>query len=216
MSVLEGFAISNMIQTIIIQKRNGSLVPFEVEKVYRTIQRACDMLDGCDPRSLEGDVHRQLHHEMSSVELMKTIIQVAVEKTSVEQPKWQFVAARLLLADRYKEAARHRGYADFGYGDFLALIERLEAIGRYGKYIRKAYTNEEIRELSRYMRPDRDFLFNYVGLKQLMDRYVIRGEQGETLELPQELFMGVAMHLAMHEADRVQRAKQFYTMCSQS
>ena len=197
-----------------VQKRDGTSVPFDGEKLLRTIKRACEGLDGCDPRSLETAVHKQLRDGMSSQELMRTTIQAAVEKTSVEQPNWQFVAARLLLADRYKEAARNRGYASVGYGDFYTLIVRLEEIGRYGKYIRQRYTKEEIDELSRYIRPQRDLLFNYVGLKQLMDRYVIRGKRGETLELPQELFMGVAMHLAMNEKDKVQRAKQFYDVLS--
>jgi ribonucleoside-diphosphate reductase alpha chain len=100
------------------------------------------------------------------------------------------------------------------YGDFYRLIVQLEGIGRYGTYIRERYSREEIEELGRYIRPERDRLFNYVGLKQLLDRYVIRGPQGELLELPQELFMGVAMHLALNEPDRVARAKEFYDVLS--
>ncbi|MCL6442525.1 MAG: ribonucleoside-diphosphate reductase subunit alpha [Alicyclobacillus sp.] len=211
---MEGLIVSDKLRTIVIEKRDGTSVPFDGERLRRTIQRACEGLDGCVPSDLESAVHVQLRDGMSSQELMRIVIQAAVEKTSVEQPNWQFVAARLLLADSYKEAARNREYATFGYGDFYALIEQLEEMGRYGKYIREAYTKEQIHELASYIRPDRDLLFNYVGLKQLMDRYVIRGEQGETLELPQELFMGVAMHLAMNEKDKVERAKRFYDVLS--
>lgn len=205
---------ADKLRTVMIQKRNGDKVPFQTQNVHQTVQRACAGVEGCLPTQLESAIRMQLRDGISSQELMKTMIQVAVEKTSVEEPNWQFVAARLLLADSYRDAARNRGTVGYGYGDLYALIEDLERMGRYGKYIREAYAKEQIAELARYMQPERDLLFNYVGLKQLMDRYVIRGERGETLELPQELFMGVAMHLAMHDVDKVQRAKQFYDVLS--
>lgn len=200
--------------TMMIKKHSEKLEPFNIDKMLQTIQRACEGVDGCAANDLVVAIQLQLPNELSAQELMKTMIQVAVEKTSVAEPNWQFVAARLLLANSYKEASRNRGYIEYGYGDFYPLIENLEQIGRYGKYIREAYTKDEIDELAGYMRPERDLLFNYVGLKQLMDRYVIRGEQRETLELPQELFMGVAMHLAMNESDKVQQAKDFYDVLS--
>ncbi|WAH36265.1 ribonucleoside-diphosphate reductase subunit alpha [Alicyclobacillus dauci] len=194
-----------------LYKRSGSPVPFDFTKVRRTIVRACEGLEGCSPSDLELNLSGYLQDGLSSGELMRTLIQVAVEKTSVEQPNWQFVAARLLLAECYKEAGRNRGYVSInGYGEFYPLIVKLEEMGRYGGYIRATYSRDEIDELGMYIQPKRDLLFNYVGLKQLMDRYVIKGQGQEILELPQELFMGVAMHLAMNESDRLTRAKQFY------
>ncbi|MFO2549969.1 ribonucleoside-diphosphate reductase subunit alpha [Alicyclobacillus cycloheptanicus] len=197
-----------------VQKRSGRAERFDGEKLLRTIQRACEGVEGCTPDALAAALHLQVRDGISTQELMRLLIRVAAEKTSVEQPNWQFVAARLLLSDSYKEASRNRQYTEVGYGDFYTLIVRLEEMGRYGTYIRKAYTKQQIDELARYIRPERDLLLNYVGLKQLMDRYVIHGEHGETLELPQELFMGVAMHLAMREVDKVAKAKQFYDMLS--
>lgn len=192
---------------------NGS-VPILQNNLLQVIQSACQGLDGCDPETLHTKVEPQLREGMSPQDLMKALIQAAVERTSVEEPDWQYAAARLLLRDVYGQAAYNRGSKNPGYGDFYALIERLERMGRYGRYIREQYTKEEIDELERYVEPERDYLFNYVGLKQLMDRYVIRGEDGEVLELPQELFMGVAMHLAIKEVNRVQRAKEFYDVLS--
>ncbi|HEY0827057.1 MAG TPA: ribonucleoside-diphosphate reductase subunit alpha, partial [Bacilli bacterium] len=135
-------------------------------------------------------------------------------KTSIEQPNWLYVAAKLLVYDLYKEAAIHRKYGYFGYGDFYSLITYLTDKGQYGSYILDHYNRSEINELSAYIKPERDFLFNYVGLKTLSDRYIIKGHGGEILELPQELFMGVAMHLAMKENDKMHWAKQFYDVLS--
>nr|WP_281176332.1 ribonucleoside-diphosphate reductase subunit alpha [Alicyclobacillus ferrooxydans] len=187
---------------------------FESGDVLRVLEFACDGLDGCNPNKLLTIVNTQVRAGMSSEELMRTVTQATVEQTSVEEPNWQYAAARLLLMDVYQQASGHRGQKDSVYTGFQKLIDGLEQIGRYGKYILERYSKEEIDELEQYIKPERDLLFNYVGLKQLMDRYVIRGENGEVLELPQELFMGVAMHLAMNETDRVERAKQFYDVLS--
>jgi ribonucleoside-diphosphate reductase alpha chain len=197
-----------------VRKRNGTLEPYCPEKIRKVIAYATHHLTDCQPEKLERSFQHQLRNGIATTDLMKTLIQTAVEQTTAEHPNWQFVAARLLLFDCYKQAGIHRGYNHVGYGDFGELIERLEAMGRYGAYIRQAYSKDEIAELGRYIQPERDFLFNYVGLRQLMDRYVIRGLDGEILELPQELFMGVAMHLAMQETDKIRWAKRFYDMLS--
>jgi ribonucleoside-diphosphate reductase alpha chain len=90
----------------------------------------------------------------------------------------------------------------------------LTELGLYGAYILEHYTKDQIDQLAAYIRPERDNLFNYIGLKTLADRYLIRGRNKQTLELPQELFMGVAMHLAMLEKDQMKWAKQFYDVLS--
>ena len=43
---------------------------------------------------------------------------------------------------------------------------------------------------------------------------MIKSFNGEVLELPQELFMGVAMHLAMKEDDKLGWARKFYDVLS--
>ncbi|WAH44715.1 ribonucleoside-diphosphate reductase subunit alpha [Alicyclobacillus fastidiosus] len=199
---------------MMIQKRDGTTVAFDAKKVQQTVERACAGLAGCEPCSLEMALEAQMRDGLSTKEVARTMIQLAVEKTTVEEPNWQFAAARLLLHDCYKESARNRGYSSLGYGDFYGLIVQLEDLGRYGRYVREHYTKAEIDELAKYIRPERDLLLNYVGLKQLIDRYVLKGHRGELLELPQELFMGVAMHLAMDEVDKLERAKQFYDVLS--
>lgn len=195
----------------VLQTRTESISSFDQSDWQQIIQEACVGLHGCDPRELFGELCIYLQNGMTTHDnLTETLIRLAVEKTSAQQPDWQFVAARLLLSDCYIKAARNRRYTEPGYGDFHHLIEMLEEMGRYGTYIRERYTRQEIDELGAYMKVDRDLLFNYAGLKQLIDRYVIRGQQGEVIELPQELFMGVAMHLAMNEERKIHHAKRLY------
>ncbi len=197
-----------------IIKRNGQREELIFAKMNKVIVLACETYPDCDPLELETALLPLFRNGMSTKEIQSLLIQVAVEKTSVEQPDWQFVAAKLLAYDLYKEAALNRGYGHFGYGEFYPLLERLTSSGFYGSYILEHYSEAEVNELAAYIKPERDSLFNYIGLKTLVDRYLIKGIDKEILELPQELFMGVAMHLAMKERDKLYWAKQFYDALS--
>jgi ribonucleoside-diphosphate reductase alpha chain len=197
-----------------IIKRNGEREELIFSKLKKVIDFACKDYESCQPLELETALLPHFRNEITTQEIQRTLIQVAVEKTNVEQPDWQYVASKLLVYDLYKEAAVQRKYGYFGYGDFYSLITYLTDKGLYGSYILEHYSRNEINDLSKYIEPERDYLFNYIGLKTLSDRYMIKGVNSEILELPQELFMGVAMHLAMKEKDRLKWSKHFYDVLS--
>ncbi|WP_434293584.1 ribonucleoside-diphosphate reductase subunit alpha [Clostridium botulinum] len=211
-----------------IKKRDGQYEPLQVEKTKKMVKLACEGIEGCDPLELELDSRIQFRDGMTTKEIQRTLIQTAIEKV-IQNSKdnngnnikktnanWQYVAARLLCFDLYKEAKISRHYNSFGYGDYYELVKRLVKIKLYGEYLIQNYSDEEIKELAKYMVPERDELFNYEGLKLLNDRYLIKGHNGEILELPQERFMTIAMHLAIPEGDKkVFYAKKFYDLLSE-
>lgn len=212
---------------IMIKKRDGRLEALCAAKTKKMVEFACRELEGCDPLELELDAKLQFRDGMTTREIQKILIQTAIEKViAVEEDtygnqvrktnvNWQYVAARLLCYDLYKEAAINRSYSHFGYGDFWALFQQLIAKGLYGAYLVEAYTEEEIRALAAYIKPERDEYFNYEGVKLLADRYLVKGYNKEVLELPQERFMAIAMHLAIPEGDqKLHYAKAFYDLLS--
>lgn len=142
-----------------------------------------------------------------------SLIRAAVELTTQEAPKWEFIAARLVMADMYmKLAAREKEREIEGFRSKLGyLTER----GLYGKYITENYSDEEIDACARLMDRDRDKLFTYSSLQLLLKRYVIHDFDGTLLETPQEMFLGIAMHLAMKEKDRLRYVGDFYDMLSE-
>lgn len=194
------------------------MIGVTVEKCTRThewIDEACARFPHLPKEQLIEEANMQLRDNMSDQEILKTVIQVAVEKTSVEEPDWQFVASHLLVHGLYAEAAAHRGYSpQQKYGDLYGLLHTLTEKRLYGAYLLEHYSREEIKELERYIVPERDYLFNYIGLKVLADRYIVRDYDGKVMELPQERFMVIAMHLAQKEEDRLDWAKQFYDVLS--
>ena len=141
-----------------------------------------------------------------------SLVRAAVELTTQEAPKWEFIAARLVMSDMYsalKKREEERGIDGF-YSKLAYLTER----GLYGKYILEHYSEEEVRACECMMDRERDKLFTYSSLQLVLKRYVIHDFDGTLLETPQEMFMGIAMHLGMLEKDRLRRVKEFYDMLS--
>lgn len=150
---------------------------------------------------------------MTEEEQVQMLLKAAAELTKVEEPKWEFVAARIRLQYFREEmkAAEEKAKIHSFYEKLRYLTEEK----LYGTYMLEAYTKEEIDEFEQYMEPQRDKLLNYSGLMLLLERYVIRSRQGIPLETPQEMFLGIAMHLAMKEKkDRTIWVKKFYDMLS--
>lgn len=145
---------------------------------------------------------------------MELLIKAAVELTTQEAPRWENIAARLLMHSFEQELStvlKHHQISCF-YDKLLYLTEQ----GLYGSYILQHYTREEVETFASWLCPERNDLFNYSGLSLLLSRYVIRTRQGVPMETPQEMFMGIAMHLAMLEkVDRSGWVRRFYDMLSQ-
>ena len=152
--------------------------------------------------------------ELSEQERLELLIRAAVERTTQEAPQWERIAARLLMLKFDLELARTM--ASRGIGDFYDKLVYLTQEGLYGDYILSHYSPEEIRRYAAWIRPERNALLNYSGLSLLLDRYIIRTGKGVAMESPQEMFLGIAMHLAMKETHhRDQWVQRFYDMLSQ-
>ena len=142
------------------------------------------------------------------------LIRAAVELTSQEAPRWEMIAARLLdLSFMRRLAATRR---ELGIASFGELVRHLTERGLYGDYILASYSVSELEEAAAFMVPERDELFAYSGLDLLINRYVIRAHDHTPLESPQEMFLGIALHLAMNEepTQRLSWVKRFYDMLS--
>ena len=142
------------------------------------------------------------------------LIRAAVELASQEAPRWEMIAARLLdLSFMRRLAATRR---ELGIASFGELVRYLTERGLYGDYILASYSVSELEEAAAFMVSERDELFAYSGLDLLISRYVIRAHDHTPLESPQEMFLGIALHLAMNEepTQRLAWVKRFYDMLS--
>ena len=156
--------------------------------------------------------------DMSEKERLSTLIKAAVEQTTPEAPDWEFIAGRLLnfqlsLQLKIQEEAN-------GLHTFTDKVRYLTAEGLYGDYILANYSDIELEKASQFLCPERDQLLNYSSLDLLVKRYLIRTRSNEPAESVQEMFLGIALHLAMketgiHADHRLQWVKRFYDILSQ-
>ena len=147
-------------------------------------------------------------------EKLQALIRAAVELASAEAPHWDKIAARL----RYLDFARHLAESEAKriITNFVAKLRYLTAKELYGSYILENYTEQELRAASRFIVAERNHLYSYAGLDLLLSRYVIHTHHGVALESPQEMYLGIALHLAMLEEPSVRMdwVRRFYDMLS--
>jgi ribonucleoside-diphosphate reductase alpha chain len=145
--------------------------------------------------------------------LYNVLIMEALSNLNVQEPDWTFVASRLFLKQLYDEAAINRGN-DRGqaYTNFNRLLHHLVKKNIYDESLIKSYSSKEIEVAEKWLMPERDKLFTYIGLKTLADRYLARGFDHELFELPQERWMVISLFLMKDEDThfRMELVKEAY------
>ncbi|RXK06574.1 ribonucleoside-diphosphate reductase subunit alpha [Halarcobacter bivalviorum] len=197
---------------IMIEKRNGRKEVLDITKIQKMTIDATKDLDGVSQSELELDAQIKFVDGMSSADIQDALIKTAVEKIDIDVPHWTFVAARLFLFDLY-----HRvGKVTHGIkGEpYCHLRDYLRYGKEAGRLIPSLGEGFDLDELNDYIDPDRDYLFNYLGIKTLYDRYLIKNRNGDPIELPQQMFMAIAMFLAQNEENKQEKAKEFYDVVS--
>ncbi len=191
---------------ITVLKRNGRLEPLDIGKIQKYTSAAVEGLANVSQSELEVDAQIQFRDGITTREIQETLIKTAVDKIDVDAPNWTYVAARLFLFDLY-----HRVNGFTGYGHLRDYFEKGEKEGRIMLGLRDLY---DLDDLDAYIEPKRDLQFTYLGIRTLYDRYLIKDRNGDPIELPQHMFMAVAMFLAQREENRQEWAKKFYDMVS--
>ncbi|WP_024789401.1 MULTISPECIES: ribonucleoside-diphosphate reductase subunit alpha [unclassified Lebetimonas] len=174
-------------------KRNGRRELLDISKIRKYTMAACEGLEGVDYSELELDAKLQFRDGITTEEIQQTLIKTAVDKIDIDRPNWNFVAARLFLYDLY-----HKVSGFTGYNSLEEYFKKGETAGRILPGLKEKY---DLNELNDYIKPERDLLFTYLGIKTLYDRYIIKDRENNPIELPQQLFMGVAMFLAQNETN---------------
>lgn len=132
---------------------------------------------------------------------------------SLKNIEWNKFARYVLLNELYKRASKNRSFdAKDKYGDYLGFVLTMAERGLYDKVLFEKYSQDEIKQAGEYIKPERDLLFDYAGVNQLKDRYLVTDFDKSILELPQERFMTMALHLSSveKEEDRLKYALELY------
>lgn len=187
-------------------KRDGRIESLDITKIQKYTKDSVIGLDGVSQSELEVDAKLQFRDRITTKEIQQTLIKTAVDKIDMDCPNWSFVAARLFLYDLY-----HRVNGYNGYGSLEDYLQKGESENRIIKGMKEKFNLER---LNKKIDSTRDLQFTYLGIKTLYDRYLLKDKKGEPIELPQHMFMGIAMFLAQNEKDSNHWAEQFYDILS--
>ncbi len=197
---------------IMIQKRNGRKEVLDITKIQKMTRESTIGLDGVFQSELELDAQIKFIDGMSSADIQDALIKTAVEKIDIDVPNWTFVASRLFLYDLYHRVGRTtNGIKGQAYCNLKDYIKHTQDEGRMIPALEYGY---DLEDLNSYIKPQRDFQFNYLGIKTIYDRYLIKNKEADIIELPQHMFMAIAMFLAQNEDNKQARAKEFYDVIS--
>lgn len=199
-----------------VKKRSGKMVPFDISEIERAITNVLPK-DGID---LDIDVILQsaklnMYDGMTTSDINKAVVMAL--KTHIEkEPKMSFVTARFLMNDLYKEVL----HIDEFTPHFANVYQKqfAESI-KYGikekRFDTKLGEMFDFHKLSLELKPERDHLFEFMGLQVLYDRYFVKSNSQKILETPQYFWMRIAMGLSLLEKDPTAAAIESYHMMSQ-
>lgn len=146
-------------------------------------------------------------------ENLSALIKAAVEMTTPDAPSWEFIAAQLLYLQF--ETQLEQRLENFAIFDFYSKLQYLVSNNLYGEYILKGYTPDEIKEAYGFIDNKRNHLLTYSGMDLLLKRYVVQNHKRQPMETPQEMYLGIALHLAINEPNnRLNWVRSFYDMLS--
>ena len=202
----------NGTNTINVTKRDGTIQPFDLEKVHKVLEWAVEDISGVSMSEIELKANIQLYDKIPAYDIHELLIKSTAELISDHTPNYQFVAARLISYKMRKEA-----YGDYEVPSLWVIINRNIQLGVYDEEILNIYTDEEIQELNDYIKHERDDTFTYAGMEQFRGKYLVQDRRTKQIyETPQILYMMIAMTLfGKYTDNRIKFVKDYYDAISQ-
>jgi ribonucleoside-diphosphate reductase alpha chain len=196
-----------------VVKRNGLIESLDLDKMHLMVEEACKGLAGVSASQVEMTSGIQFYSGISTQEIQEILIRSASDLIDLDHPNYQFVAARLLLFSVRKQL----------YGKMKELPNLEQHIYQcvnhevYDRDIFIKYSKEEIERADSYIDHDRDYLFTYAGLRQVVDKYLVQDRSGGGVyETPQFMYMMIALTIFAEysKETRMSYVKRYYDAIS--
>ena len=196
-----------------VKKRSGLIEKIDLDKMHLMVDEACKGISGVSPSQVEIQSGIQFYDGITTSEIQEILIRSASDLIDLDHPNYQFVAARLLLFAIRKQL----------YGKMQELphlnqhIMDCVSAEVYDSDIYNKYSEEEIDSVNSFIRHDRDYLFTYAGLRQVVDKYLVQDRNsGGVYETPQFMYMLIALTIFAEypKQTRLSYVKRYYDAIS--
>lgn len=196
-----------------VTKRDGKNEPLDLNKLHVMVDEACTDLAGVSASQVEMQSGIQFYDGITTAEIQEILIRSASDLIDLDHPNYQFVAARLLLFALRKQL--------YGRMHEVPSVKQHteQCIGRgvYDAEILNLYNDEEFDKLQSFIDHDRDYLFTYAGLRQVVDKYLVQDRSSNTVyETPQFMYLLIAATIfSKYPAEtRLDYVKKYYDAIS--
>ncbi|HYD03756.1 MAG TPA: ribonucleoside-diphosphate reductase subunit alpha [Alphaproteobacteria bacterium] len=197
-----------------VQKKNGSTVLFDTTKLKDTITRASKGFEKeISENLIVKEVLKNVYDGITTEDIEKALIlstNIFIEK----DPAYSKVSARIYLQRLYKEVMGVSVDNQTIQNNYKESFVKNINLAIEVKLLDERMKLFDLKILADHLRPERDDLFEYIGVQTLYERYFMK-HNGKRIELPQAFWMRVAMGLAISETDRNSKAIEFYETISQ-
>ena len=197
-----------------VKKRNGrGTEPLDLEKMHKMVEEACKGVAGVSASQVEIQSGIQFYDGITTAEIQEILIKSASDLIDLDNPNYQYVAARLLLFSLRKSL----------YGKIRELphlegqIMSCTSYDVYDKEIFMKYSKEEIDKANGFIDHERDFLFTYAGLRQVVDKYLVQDRStGQAYETPQFMYIMIALTIFQNypKEKRLNYVRRYYDAIS--
>jgi ribonucleoside-diphosphate reductase alpha chain len=196
-----------------VVKRNGKTEPLDLDKLHIMVEEACKDLAGVSASQVEMQSGIQFYDGITTAEIQEILIRSASDLIDLDHPNYQFVAARLLLFALRKQL----------FGGMYECptvkwhVERCVGRGVYDAEILSLYNDEEFEKLQSFIVHERDYLFTYAGLRQVVDKYLVQDRSsGSLYETPQFMYLLIAATIFSKypKETRLDYVKKYYDAIS--
>jgi len=196
-----------------VKKRDGRIEPLDLDKMHVMVEAACEGLAGVSASQVEMKSGIQFYDGITTAEIQEILIRSASDLIDLDHINYQYVAARLLMYSLRKSVYGKMYELPTLEGQVLAAC----AQKIYDDSIFNKYSLEEIRSLDSVIDHDRDFLFTYAGLRQVVDKYLVQDRNsGQVFETPQFMYMMIALTMfgEYPKETRLNYVKRYYDAIS--
>ena len=201
--------------SISVKKRSGDVEELNIEKIHKMVESACDGLGGVSSSEVEMNSGIQFYDGITTDQIQKVLVDSACNLISLDNPNYQFVAARLLLFGLYKQVFGIQ-WKD-GFPPVLDHLMNNQERRIYDRDLLWAYNDEEWETINSFVDHKRDFLYTYAGLKQVVDKYLVQDRSnGEVFETPQYMYILIAATLFQEypKETRLDYVRRYYNAIS--
>ena len=199
-----------------VKKRNGAVEALNLDKIHKMVEEACEGLgSGVSASQVEMNSGLQFFDGIETKDIQEILVRSASDLISLDNPNYQFVAARLLLFAVRKQVFGP-SWVD-GYPSVLDHCYSCVEKGVYDGEILDKYTYEEWTKINSWIDHERDMLFTYAGLRQVVDKYLVQDRSsGEMYETPQYMYMMIAATLFQNypTETRLEYVRKYYNAIS--